>query len=410
MTTTFRIPGLVLTEHEFPVPLDHARPDGTQITVFAREVADPDGLDRPFLVFLQGGPGFEAPRPIGPASGWLGRVLRDYRVLMLDQRGTGRSTPIGDLPGMTPQQQADYLALFRADSIVRDAELVRKAMGVEKWSVLGQSFGGFCAMTYLSIAPEGLREAMFTGGVPPVGVHPDEVYAATYRTMRDRNRRYYLRYPDDRERVLRIKEMLDGGDGVMLPDGDQLTFRRFRQIGSRLGMADGAEHVHYLLEQDPRSPAFGYDVAGTLFSSRNPLYVVIHEACYADGAITNWSAERMLPADFADDPTLLTGEHVYSWMLTDYGRLGPLREAAELLAQREWPRLYDEDRLRACTVPAAAAVYAEDAYVDRSFSEATAAMIPTMRPWLTNEYQHSGIGENGDHVLDRLIGLVKGRL
>ena len=37
-------PGLRLVEHEFSVPLDHARPDGERITVFAREVADPEGL------------------------------------------------------------------------------------------------------------------------------------------------------------------------------------------------------------------------------------------------------------------------------------------------------------------------------------------------------------------------------
>ncbi|MCY7372497.1 MAG: hypothetical protein LH461_02170, partial [Spirochaetaceae bacterium] len=63
MPVTHRTPGLVVTEHELRVPLDHARPDGEQLTVFAREVADPDGLDRPFLRYLQGGPGFEAPRP-----------------------------------------------------------------------------------------------------------------------------------------------------------------------------------------------------------------------------------------------------------------------------------------------------------------------------------------------------------
>ena len=58
-------PGLVLTEHELEVPLDHAAvgaPGGETLTVFAREVADPDGRDRPFLVFLQGGPGQEADR------------------------------------------------------------------------------------------------------------------------------------------------------------------------------------------------------------------------------------------------------------------------------------------------------------------------------------------------------------
>ena len=85
---TYRTPGLVLTEHEFSVPLNHDLPHGPKIKVFAREIADPDGGDRPFLLFLQGGPGFEAPRPTGAPTGpsWLPRALRDYRVLMLDQR------------------------------------------------------------------------------------------------------------------------------------------------------------------------------------------------------------------------------------------------------------------------------------------------------------------------------------
>ena len=97
--------GLVLEEHEFDVPLDHDRPGGERITVFAREVAAPDGRDRPYLVFLQGGPGSEAPRPLAPQEPlWLERALRDYRVLLLDQRGTGRSTPLGTLPGLSPTE------------------------------------------------------------------------------------------------------------------------------------------------------------------------------------------------------------------------------------------------------------------------------------------------------------------
>src|SRR5262249_5691387 len=129
------LPGLVLTDHEVSVPLDHAQPGGERITVFAREVAEPDGRDKPFLVFLQGGPGFEADRPTGSrrAPAWLDRALRDFRVLMLDQRGTGRSTPVSTtLPG-TPAEQAEYLAHFRADSIVRDAEAVREALGSPPW-------------------------------------------------------------------------------------------------------------------------------------------------------------------------------------------------------------------------------------------------------------------------------------
>ena len=52
------------------------------------------------------------------------RALQDYRVLLLDQRGTG---PLDagrpGCPGLTAEEQARYLTHFRADSIVRDAEL-----------------------------------------------------------------------------------------------------------------------------------------------------------------------------------------------------------------------------------------------------------------------------------------------
>ena len=112
---------------------------------------------------------------------------------------------------MTPAEQAEYLTHFRADSIVRDAELIRAELGVDRWSILGQSFGGFCAMNYLSIAPEGLREAFITGGLAPVGRHPDEIYAATYERIVDRCERYYERYPEDRARVVALLERLERG-------------------------------------------------------------------------------------------------------------------------------------------------------------------------------------------------------
>ncbi|HEX5532971.1 MAG TPA: alpha/beta fold hydrolase [Actinomycetales bacterium] len=409
MASTVRVPGLALTEHELEVPLDHQRPEGEQITVFAREVADPDGGDKPYLVFLQGGPGQEAPRPTrGPTSpGWLDRALRDYRVLMVDQRGTGRSTPIGSLPGLTQQEQADRLAHFRADSIVADCEILREHLGVERWSVLGQSFGGFCALRYLSAAPQSLREAFFTGGLPPVGADVDTVYATTFDLMRERNQRYYDRYPSDRDRVRAVHDVIDAGE-VRVPAGT-MTGRWFRQVGNVLGMSDGAEHLHYLLERDAASPAFVWDLAAALpFKGRNPLYAAIHEACYADGQATRWSAERVIPDDFRDDVTLFTGEHVFPWNFEDDRDLAPLGQAADLLAERPWPRLYDEHALRSCEVPCAAAIYHDDPYVPREFSLQTAAMIPGMRTWVTNEYEHNGLRAAGDVILDRLIGMARG--
>src|SRR5918992_1448183 len=174
-----------------------------------------------------------------PSSpGWLDRALREFRVLMLDQRGTGRSSPIGHMEGLTPAEQADRIACFRADSIVRDAELIRTQLGIDRWSVLGQSFGGFCVTAYLSIAPGGLREALITGGLPALGVLVEEVYASTFTLMAARSRAYYERYPGDRERVRALAARLDAED-VRLPDGDRLTIRRLRQLGQVLGSSDG---------------------------------------------------------------------------------------------------------------------------------------------------------------------------
>jgi pimeloyl-ACP methyl ester carboxylesterase len=63
---------------------------------------------------------------------------------------------------------------------VRDLELIRAELSVERWSLLGQSFGAFTSLAYLSLAPEALREVLITGGLAPVTGRPvDEVYAAT---------------------------------------------------------------------------------------------------------------------------------------------------------------------------------------------------------------------------------------
>jgi pimeloyl-ACP methyl ester carboxylesterase len=400
-----------LTEHEFEVPVDHAQPDGGALVVFAREVVavgrEKDPL--PWLVFFQGGPGHEASRPLGRGDPtWLARALDEYRVLLLDQRGTGRSSPVGSLSGMSSQEQFDYLTHFRADAIVADAEIIRTELELETWTVLGQSFGGFCVTRYLSSAPEALAAALVTGGLPPLDQHPDDVYRATYRRVLDKNRAYRARYPQDRERIRQILDRLEA-EQVLLPSGDRLTPRRFRQLGSLLGQANGAEQLHYLVELPFGSPAFLHDVESTQSFARNPMYAVIHEACYASGYATRWAAERMLPQEFRDDETLLTGEHVFPWMLEDYRALAPLADAAQLIADHEWPVLYDPDRLRSNEVPAAAVIYADDMYVERRFSEETAATIRGLRPWITNEYEHDGLRADGVRVLGRLLELVTGR-
>jgi len=96
-------------------------------------------------------------------------------------------------------------------------------------------------------------------------------------------------------------------------------------------------------------------------------------------------------------------------MFDEYAGLQPLEGAAQILAEHEWPKLYDAERLAENDVPVAAAVYAEDMYVPREFSEETATRIPGLRTWLTNEYEHDGLRANGRRVLGRLLDLVQGR-
>ena len=148
-------------------------------------------------------PGFESPRPPNGAA-WLPRALEEFRVLLLDQRGTGRSARLDatTLAGRTPEEQARRLGLHRSDAIVSDCEAIRhELIGDDKWTVLGQSYGGFCIARYLSSAPEGLAAALVAGGLPPLTAHPDDVYRETYVRCREKNARYYERYPDDSRAV-----------------------------------------------------------------------------------------------------------------------------------------------------------------------------------------------------------------
>ncbi|MGW4031738.1 alpha/beta fold hydrolase [Streptomyces sp. NPDC004838] len=431
--THYRQPGLVLTDRRFTVPLDHANPGGEQLELYGREIVAGAraGDDLPWLLYLEGGPGFGARRFAGPEA-WLGRAVQEYRVLLLDQRGTGRSTPQNrqTLAGRGgPEAQADLLARFRADSIVADCELIRPQLtGGAPWSVLGQSFGGFCATHYLSTAPHALREVLITGGLPSLDAHADDVYRAAYPRITRKVEAHYARYPQDVERARRIAAHLAERPAT-LPGGYTLTPEAFQSLGLLLGGGDGSHRLHYLLEnafirvgdRHELADAFREAVFTTLSFAGHPLYAVLHESIYGQGKEpTAWSAERVR-ADFprfdwaaaldGDAPLLFTGETIHPWHFEVDPALRPLREAAELLAARtDWTPLYDPERLAANEVPVAAAVYHDDMYVDTDHSLRTARSIRGLRTWVTDEYEHDGVRASGPRVLDRLIALARGEV
>ncbi|MDQ4500947.1 alpha/beta fold hydrolase [Sinomonas sp. ASV322] len=418
--------GLRATEHVFAVPLDHGDPDGEAIDVFARELissAHPaDVVARlPWLVYLQGGPGGRGNR-VTSLSGWMKEAAKEFRILMLDQRGTGLSTPADrttlPLRG-EPAQQAEYLSHFRADSIVLDCEAIRRALGSGPWTVYGQSFGGFCTLTYLSIAPNGLREALITGGLAPLDGPAERVYRATYARLAARNAEYFSWYPEDRARATEVIDHLRA-HGVRLPDGSRLSPERFQLVGNLLGGNTRVDSLHHLLEDafthgadgDRLSDSFLTQVQSLVTRAPNPLYAVLHESIYAQGEASAWAAWRVLDEypDFRADAAepLLLGEMVCPWLFEQDPALAPLAATARLLAEKsDWGRLYDPARLAENAVPVAAAVYRDDIYVDRALSLETAGRVRGLRVWETPDFHHDGISDDGEAIFARLLAMAR---
>ncbi|TVR90412.1 MAG: alpha/beta fold hydrolase [Trueperaceae bacterium] len=422
MAETSRFEGMELIEHQIDVPLDHAASRGPTLRLFAREVTpvgEPSG--RPALLFLQGGPGGAAPRPRA-RDGWIGAVLAaGFRVVLLDQRGTGRSAPID--PALPPDGDdvaaAAYLSHFRADAIVADAECLRRALLGDdgRWTLLGQSFGGFIALRYLSVAPDALEAVMITGGLPSLERPPLDVYRACFDVLERKTRRFVERHPRETATLLELIEYVADHD-VRLADGSPLRARALRQLGFRLGSGQGERVVAEVLETAfigegaQRRPSFAFlSALGRLLPFRgSPIYAALHEAIYAQGLATDWAARRALDERLALGPAepWLTAEMVFPWHFEDVVPLRPWRGAAERLAAKDdWPDLYDRGVLARNTVPVVALAYAEDLFVPLAFSQETADAVRGMRLWVTNEFEHDGIRTHGGRIFERLLAMLR---
>jgi len=88
--------------------------------------------------------------------------------------------------------------------------------------------------------------------------------------------------------------------------------------------------------------------------------------------------------------------------------LRPLKECAQILAEKaDWSPLYDTDRLTKNTVPIAAISYYEDMYVPIELSRQTALHIPNFKQWVTNEWEHNGIGIDGAKIYNKLLSMLE---
>jgi proline iminopeptidase len=128
-------------------PSGHVRSEGAKIAFYETGAGLP-------LLLINGGPGFPA-RHFAPLAERLA-AERGRRVIRFDQRGTGSST-------LEPLS-AETLTLA---AMVRDIEALRLGLGIDRWSVMGHSFGGVLAMAYAASHPAPVRTLILSA---PAGV------------------------------------------------------------------------------------------------------------------------------------------------------------------------------------------------------------------------------------------------
>jgi len=178
-------------------PLDASQPNGPQIDVhFAVLPALARNRKPDPVLFFAGGPGQSAMDLGGPVSRMLGRLSYRRDVVLIDQRGTGRSAPLRcpePTPGapladlIEPSRQLARLQAcvaqlktlphgdlrqYTTTQAMQDAEAVRQALGVAQVNVVGGSYGTRAALEYLRQFPDRVRRTVIDGVAPSDMVMP----------------------------------------------------------------------------------------------------------------------------------------------------------------------------------------------------------------------------------------------
>jgi pimeloyl-ACP methyl ester carboxylesterase len=176
------------------VPEDPSAPGGRTVDIFVARVPSLSSAPRPDpLVLIAGGPGESTVDMYLQLKGAFEPARRERDVILVDQRGTGRSTKGFDcgvpddlsLETAGDARLAKYIdqclhelehdpRFYTTSIAVQDLDRVRAALGVEQWNVYGVSYGTRVAQQYLRRFPERARSVVLDGVVPPeLALGPD---------------------------------------------------------------------------------------------------------------------------------------------------------------------------------------------------------------------------------------------
>uniref|UniRef100_A0A7C4KGF5 Alpha/beta fold hydrolase n=1 Tax=Anaerolinea thermolimosa TaxID=229919 RepID=A0A7C4KGF5_9CHLR len=175
---------------QLEVPENPADPNGRTIRLNVAVVKAQSSNPAPDPLFmLAGGPGQAASEAFLPMLPLLERVTFKRDVVLVDQRGTGKSNPLHcesavesePLGGRLPYADEVYRQMthcvqeelrgdprfYTTEIAMQDLEAVRKALGYGQVNLLGVSYGTRAALTYMRLYPQNVRTAILDGVVPP---------------------------------------------------------------------------------------------------------------------------------------------------------------------------------------------------------------------------------------------------
>ncbi|CAA9389268.1 alpha/beta hydrolase [uncultured Nocardioides sp.] len=181
------------------VPLDHANPTGDTIRLAVSRVKHRGSKDRGVMFTNPGGPGGSGTFLAGYGQFVPGKAARTYDWIGMDPRGVGASRPaltcdrrynkIGTRPPYVPTRDAiidrwvaraeayaadcgtsaaaELLPHMKTTDTVADLELLREALGAERVSFYGLSYGTYIAQVYATLHPDRLDRLVLDGVVDP---------------------------------------------------------------------------------------------------------------------------------------------------------------------------------------------------------------------------------------------------
>jgi pimeloyl-ACP methyl ester carboxylesterase len=198
--------------------------------------------------------------------------------------------------------------------VVLDCERIREELLGEqedeekrKWTILGQSFGGFVALTYLSFYPDGLKEVFMTAGLAPLVDHPDPVYHSLEGFQSHEKWKYpYLfflqqRFTSEMRSITRntrmmskeyvslslqsynikviyskVRDILRHLDlyKILLPNGGSLSANRFLHLGLDFGMHGECVIIDVLLASFSFTPRAFIGGIDRVHRKKSPLIYI----------------------------------------------------------------------------------------------------------------------------------------